>query len=47
MLGFLLTLIVGIAAVSIFMLSNYYKEWLYTYEDLEDEKQQKVGDTIE
>ena len=36
-MAFLITLIVGIAAVSIFMLANY-KEWLETYIDSEDEK---------
>lgn len=37
MLGFLITLIVGLAAISIFMLANYNK-WLDTYKDSEDEK---------
>ena len=37
MLGFLITIIVGLAAVIIFMLAQYNK-WLETYEDSEDEK---------
>jgi hypothetical protein len=37
MLGLLITLIVGLAAVSIFMLSEY-KDWYETYKDSEDEK---------
>ena len=37
MLAFLITLIVGLAAVSIFMLAQY-KDWYETYKDSEDEK---------
>ena len=37
MLAFLITLLVGMAAVTIFMLANYNK-WLDTYKDSEDEK---------
>lgn len=37
MLAFLITLITGIAAVIIFMLSEY-KDWYGIFEDSEDEK---------
>jgi hypothetical protein len=37
MLGLAITIIVGLAAVSIFMLANYNR-WLDTQEDSEDEK---------
>ena len=37
MLALTITLIVGLAAVSIFMLAEY-KDWAETYKDSEDEK---------
>ena len=37
MLAFLLTVIIGLAAISIFMLAEY-KDWAETYKDSEDEK---------
>ncbi len=36
-MGLIITLIVGLAAISIFMLSEF-KNWLETYNDSKDEK---------